>query len=171
MGQDKKTGYVHTHLECEVNLSLCLTKHHVMENYWRSGGIPPRILDLRTRRRWVVSFTSRPLYTPGKSPWYPLDRRLGGPRPFLNTVVKKRIPSPRRKLNPRTPIDQPGASSLYRLNYRGSHQYPLIFSSAHAANYFFTLPPRPDRLWIPPSILSNWYRGSSYSSLGSTALS
>jgi hypothetical protein len=26
----------------------------------------------------VVSFTSRPLYPQGKSPWYPLDRRLGG---------------------------------------------------------------------------------------------
>jgi hypothetical protein len=27
---------------------------------------------------WVVSFTPRPLYPQGKSPWYPLDRRLGG---------------------------------------------------------------------------------------------
>jgi hypothetical protein len=25
----------------------------------------------------VVSFTNRPLYPQGKSPWYPLDRRLG----------------------------------------------------------------------------------------------
>jgi hypothetical protein len=45
-----------------------------------SGGIVPRILDLGTRWRWVVSFTSRPLYPQGKSPWYPLDRRLGGPQ-------------------------------------------------------------------------------------------
>jgi hypothetical protein len=43
-----------------------------------SGGIAPRILDLSTRWRWVVSFTPRPLYPQGKSPWYPLDRRLGG---------------------------------------------------------------------------------------------
>jgi hypothetical protein len=28
----------------------------------------------------VVSFTPRPLYSQGKSPWYPLDRRLGGPQ-------------------------------------------------------------------------------------------
>jgi hypothetical protein len=28
----------------------------------------------------MVSFTSRPLYPQGKSPWYPLDRRLGGPQ-------------------------------------------------------------------------------------------
>jgi hypothetical protein len=28
----------------------------------------------------VVSFTPRPLYPQGKSPWYSLDRRLGGPQ-------------------------------------------------------------------------------------------
>jgi hypothetical protein len=28
----------------------------------------------------VVSSTPRPLYPQGKSPWYPLDRRLGGPQ-------------------------------------------------------------------------------------------
>jgi hypothetical protein len=27
-----------------------------------------------------VSFTPRPLYPQEKSPWYPLDRRLGGPQ-------------------------------------------------------------------------------------------
>jgi hypothetical protein len=61
----------------KVKLSLCLTKHHAMKTYWGSGSIAPRILDLGTR---VVSFTHRPLYPQGKSPWYPLDRRLGGPQ-------------------------------------------------------------------------------------------
>jgi len=28
----------------------------------------------------VVRFMTQPLYTQGKSPWYPLDRRLGGPQ-------------------------------------------------------------------------------------------
>jgi hypothetical protein len=42
------------------------------------GGIAPRILDLSTRWKWMVSFTSRPLFSQGKSPCYPLDRRLGG---------------------------------------------------------------------------------------------
>jgi len=28
----------------------------------------------------VVSFTPRPLYLQRKNPWYPLDRRLGGPQ-------------------------------------------------------------------------------------------
>jgi hypothetical protein len=48
-----------------------------MMAYW-GGGIAPRILDLGIRWSWVVSFTPRPLYSQGKSPWYPLDRRLGG---------------------------------------------------------------------------------------------
>jgi hypothetical protein len=50
-----------------------------MKAYWGNGGIASRILDLGTRWRLVVSFTSRPLYPQGKSPWCPLDRRLGGP--------------------------------------------------------------------------------------------
>jgi hypothetical protein len=28
----------------KVKLSLCLTKHHAIKGYWRSGGISPRIL-------------------------------------------------------------------------------------------------------------------------------
>jgi hypothetical protein len=28
----------------------------------------------------MVSFTLQPLYPQGKSPWYPLDRRVGGPQ-------------------------------------------------------------------------------------------
>jgi hypothetical protein len=37
--------------------------------------LAPRILDLGTRWRWVVSFTLRPIYPQRKRPWYPLDRR------------------------------------------------------------------------------------------------
>jgi hypothetical protein len=59
--------------------SLRLTKHHAMKTLG-SGGIAPRILDFGIRWRWVVSFTPRPLYPQGKSPWYPLDRRLGEPQ-------------------------------------------------------------------------------------------
>jgi len=35
---------------------------------------------LGTRWRWVVSFTPRPLYPQGQSPWHRLDRRLGCPK-------------------------------------------------------------------------------------------
>jgi hypothetical protein len=55
----------------KVKLSLCLTKHHAMKTYWRNGGISPRILDLGTRGRLVVTFTPRSLYPQGKIPWYP----------------------------------------------------------------------------------------------------
>jgi hypothetical protein len=48
----------------------------------------------------VVSFTPRPFYPQGKSPWYPLDRRPGGPRAGLDAVVKRKIPSPCRDSNP-----------------------------------------------------------------------
>jgi hypothetical protein len=64
----------------KVKLSLCLTKPHAMKTCWESGGIVPHILDLGTRWRWVVSFMPWPLYPQGKSTWYPLDRRLGGPQ-------------------------------------------------------------------------------------------
>jgi hypothetical protein len=49
-----------------------------MKAYWGSGRVSPRILDLGTRWKAVVSFTPRSLYLQGNSPWYPLDRRLGG---------------------------------------------------------------------------------------------
>jgi hypothetical protein len=50
---------------------------------WRrvgSGCINLRILDLGPRWRWVVSFAPLTLYTRGKNPRYPMDRRLGEPR-------------------------------------------------------------------------------------------
>jgi hypothetical protein len=50
-----------------------------MKAYWGSGGIAPRI-DFGTTWMWLVSFTSRPLYPWGKSPCYPMSRRLGGPQ-------------------------------------------------------------------------------------------
>jgi hypothetical protein len=52
--------------------------HH--EGVWGSGCIDPNFLDLGTSWRWVVSFTLRSLYPMGKSPRYPLNRRLGGPQ-------------------------------------------------------------------------------------------
>jgi hypothetical protein len=57
----------------------------------------------------MVSFTPRPLYPQGKSPWYPLDRRLGGPQSYsgccgeildnnmLGVLGRKRISNGRMK--------------------------------------------------------------------------
>jgi hypothetical protein len=60
------------------------------------------IVDFGTSWRWVVSFTSRPLYPQGKSLWYPSDRWLGGPQILSVAVVKRKIPSPYRDWNPRS---------------------------------------------------------------------
>jgi hypothetical protein len=61
---------------------------------------------LGTRWRRVVSFMPRPLYHQGKRP----DTRwMGGwvgPRAVLDAVVNRKIPSARRKSNPKTPIVQ-----------------------------------------------------------------
>jgi hypothetical protein len=42
-------------------------------------------------RRGVVSLTPWPLYTQGKSPRYPLGRRLMGPRTGLDDVEKRKF--------------------------------------------------------------------------------
>jgi hypothetical protein len=77
-------------IKVKVKLSLCLTIYHGMKTYpvlnWAprlehvlgSGIVAPRILNLGTRWRCVVRFTTRPLYPRGKSPRYTLDRSLGG---------------------------------------------------------------------------------------------
>jgi len=68
-------------LKCKSKVvPVLLTEYHSMKAYRRSWGIARRILDLGTRWRRVVNFTSRPLYPQGKRSWYPLHRRLGGPR-------------------------------------------------------------------------------------------
>jgi hypothetical protein len=90
----------------KVKLSLCLTKHHAMKTYWGSGGIAPRITDLGTRWRWVVNFTPRPLYPQGKAPGTHWIGGWVGLRAVLDTVLKRKIPSPRRGSKLRTPIVQ-----------------------------------------------------------------
>jgi hypothetical protein len=50
-----------------------------------------------------------------------------GPRALLDAVVKRKIPSPRRESNPKTPIGQPVAKSLYRLSYRSSCIWSCFF--------------------------------------------
>jgi hypothetical protein len=95
-------------------LSLCLTKHHAMKTYWGSGYIAPRSLDLGTRWRWVVSFTPRPLYPQGKSPWHTLDRKLGGPQSRSGRGGEEKNSQPTPGIKPLNP-DHPARSPvLYR---------------------------------------------------------
>jgi hypothetical protein len=65
--------------------------------------------DLGTRWRRVVSLTPRPLYPQGKSPGTLWIGGRVGPRAVLDAVVERKIPSPHRESNPRTPIVQPVA--------------------------------------------------------------
>jgi len=101
-------------LHGKVKLSLCWTKHHAMKTYWWSGGIVPRILNLGTRQRWMVSVKYRPLYPPGKDPQVPpLDRRQDGPqsRDRHNGGEENKTPA---TAGNRTPVVQP----LYWLSYQ-----------------------------------------------------
>jgi hypothetical protein len=54
-------------------------EHYAMKT-GGSGCIALRILDLNTSWRLVVIYMPRPLYLPGMSSRYSLDRRLGGPQ-------------------------------------------------------------------------------------------
>jgi hypothetical protein len=55
----------------------------------------------------MVIFTLRPLYPQGKSPWYPLDRRLGGPQSQSGRGGEEKNSQPLLGLEP--PIIQPVA--------------------------------------------------------------
>jgi hypothetical protein len=70
-----------------------LTKHQALKAYWGGGGTAPRILDLGTRQRWVVSFTPRPLYPQANSPATHWTGGWAGLRASLDAVVKRKIPS------------------------------------------------------------------------------
>jgi hypothetical protein len=80
-----------------------------------SGCIEPRLLDLGTSWRRVVSFTPRPLYSGGKSPQYQLDRRLGGPHCRSGHGEVNILAPPRLKIRF---LGRPARSqSLYRPSY------------------------------------------------------
>jgi hypothetical protein len=98
-----------------LSCSPCaLTEHHAMKEYWGSGCIGPGILHLGTRWRWVVSFTPLPLYPQGKSPWCPLDRRLGGPQSRSGHGREEKNSQPLPGLEP--PIIKPVVQILSFIN-------------------------------------------------------
>jgi hypothetical protein len=73
--------------------------------------------DLGTRWRWVVSFTSLPLYPQVKSLWYPSDRRLGGPqsRSGCGGEEKNSQPLPGQEPSIIQPVAQHYTTELIRL--------------------------------------------------------
>jgi hypothetical protein len=74
----------------KVKLSLCfsITEHHVMNVYWESGCIAPRILHLCTRWRCAGSFTPRE-----RAPGAYWIGSWVGPRAVLDAVVKRKLPA------------------------------------------------------------------------------
>jgi hypothetical protein len=68
----------------------------------------------------VVSFTSRPLYPQGKSPWYPLDRRPGGPQSHSGHGGEEKNSQPLPGIEPQNPNHPAHSPVLYQLSYHGS---------------------------------------------------
>jgi hypothetical protein len=73
----------------------------------------------------MVSLTLRPLYPRGKSPQYPLDRRLGGPQSQSGRHGEMKILAPTRAQTP-TPGHPARSQSLYRLRYPGSRRMVIL---------------------------------------------
>jgi hypothetical protein len=86
---------------------------------------------------WRCSFTPRPLYPQGKSPWYPLDRRLGGSqgRSGRGSEEKNSQPLPGRE-HPDHPARSP---AIYRWAILASFMFP--FHPLCVCVFFFSLLP------------------------------
>jgi hypothetical protein len=103
-------------VKVKVELSLCLIKHHAVKTYW---GVEVYLQAFLTSALDGGEWSASP---PGH--FNPRERAPGthwiggwvGPRAVLDTVVKKKIPSPRRESNPRTPIVQPVAQRYIAAN-------------------------------------------------------
>jgi hypothetical protein len=104
----------------KVKLSLCLINQALChEEIWGSGGIAQPFLTMALEGvEWAAS---RPCRFPpqGKSPCYPLHRRLG-----LDTVEKRKIMHC-QELNPGRPVR---SLSLYQLSSLDS---PTLQSNIH----------------------------------------
>jgi hypothetical protein len=110
---------------------LYLTEHHAMKAYWESGGIALSILELGIRWRSVVSFTYRPLYPHGNSPWYPLYRRLGGLQSRSGRGCEENKSQPLPGLEPPIiqPVAQRYATELSRLSVEAGRYRILAFEA------------------------------------------
>jgi hypothetical protein len=61
----------------------------------------------------VVSFMPRPLYPQGKSAWYPLDRRLGGPQSRSGRGGEEKNSQPPPEIEPQNP-NHPACDVVFR---------------------------------------------------------
>jgi hypothetical protein len=65
-----------------------------------------------SRGEWSASRPGRAL-APGKDRWYPVYRRLGGPRPGMDTEATGKILSPLPGIEPRSPGRPVRSQTLY----------------------------------------------------------
>jgi predicted DCC family thiol-disulfide oxidoreductase YuxK len=83
--------------------AVCVT---AMKAYRESTAIVTIILNLATRWGWMVNFMPWPLYLWGKTPWYPLNRRLGVPQSWRGCFgEEEKAPSPAGNGNTDPPAD------------------------------------------------------------------
>jgi hypothetical protein len=71
-----------------TNVALC------NEDKWANGYIDECFLDLCNGWRLVVTFTPLPFYPKERTPWYPFDRRLGGPQSWSGQYEEVTILDP-----------------------------------------------------------------------------
>jgi hypothetical protein len=69
----------------------------------------------------VVSFTPRALYPQRKSPWYPLDGRLGGSQSRSGRGGEEKNSQPTPRIEPENPDHPARSPALYRLSCHGSY--------------------------------------------------
>jgi hypothetical protein len=104
---------------------MCLTNYALChEGVWGSGCRDPRFLNLGTSWRCVVSLTSLPLSPRGKSPWYPLEERMGGPESWSGRYGEVEILDPTR--TPNGPLSGPTHSQSLS-DYTTAHYSTLLY--------------------------------------------
>jgi hypothetical protein len=87
-------------------LLLLLTKHHAMKAYWGVEVYSTHsLISALDGGEWSDSRPGR-LISRERVPGIHWIGGWVNPRAVLDTVVKRKIPSPRRKSKPRTPIVQ-----------------------------------------------------------------
>jgi hypothetical protein len=71
--------------------SVCLIKHHAIGGWWRYSAThswPGHSKEVSCQLQALAALP------PGNSPWYPLDRRLGGPQRRSGSGIEEKFPAP-----------------------------------------------------------------------------
>jgi hypothetical protein len=108
-----------------------------------SGDMGPLILNLGTRRRWIVIFMPQSLYLRRKSHWSPLNRTLGGLHRQLSLCgVQKTLlcPALDRTTNPQSQSPVTVPAIIFRLHLRLFSHYSTLSHDRSTASSK-TIPP------------------------------